>query len=375
MFEPNAEADEKLEKDKPLLEAARRFVQTVMTKSGEGILLVDERARLIRFANPAAAAIYCCRSEELPGRHFDYDISSDHREVQIEVAGGKTVLVEMWGEATEWDQEKVFVVFLRDITESRHREQEALQLQHRAEEEIQRWKTGLVEQTRQFRTVNQELEAFNHMVSRSLRRPITNINSYCQVIQELCGSQLDEQCTVYLAEIYRGSLHMSHLIDALLKFSRLTLAELHPETVDLSKMAEVIAAGLKAADPARRVAFRIAEGITTKGDPRLLWTAMENLLSNAWKYTSEREEGIIEFGMTEIRGKPAYFVRDNGAGFEKTEAEKLFLPFPNLPGTENFTGYGIGLATVERIVRHHGGMIWASGERGKGATFYFTLKG
>ena len=354
------------------LQDARRFIEIVTTGSVEGILVVAERDALIRFANPAAAAIFGCTPQELPGTPFDHIRDPDRKEISVEL-GGQAVLADMRAEPMEWGQEKVHVVFLRRPAPSSSAPDTARLLRRAGKE--QQEIAALVEQVRQFVTVKQELEAFNHMVSRSLRRPMTNINSYCQVIRELCGSQLDKQCTQYLDEIYSASLHMSHLIDALLKFSRLTLTELHPETVDLSKMVEVIAAGLKAGEPNRRVAFRIAEGITTKGDPRLLWTAMENLLSNSWKYTSEREEAVIEFGMTEIRGNPAYFVRDNGVGFEKTEAEKLFLPFPSIPGAEAFTGYGIGLATVERIIKHHGGIVWASGERGKGATFYFTLKG
>jgi signal transduction histidine kinase len=166
---------------------------------------------------------------------------------------------------------------------------------------------------------------------------------------------------------------MNQLIDTLLNFSRLAHAELHREPFDLSAMAHEIAAELEQAEPARRVTFRIAEGIPVDGDAKLVRVVMENLLGNAWKYTGAREEAVIEFGMADFDGKPAFFVRDNGPGFTMADAEKLFIPFQRLPGSDEFKGHGIGLATVERIIRRHGGRVWAEGEPGKGATFYFTL--
>jgi light-regulated signal transduction histidine kinase (bacteriophytochrome) len=134
-----------------------------------------------------------------------------------------------------------------------------------------------------------------------------------------------------------------------------------------------VAEELRITEPGRRVEFRIADGVSVNGDTPLLRLVLENLLGNAWKYTGAREEGIIEFGTTKIDGKPAYFVRDNGAGFDMAHVHKIFLPFQRLPGAEEFKGHGIGLATVERIIRRHGGRIWAEGEPDKGATFYFTL--
>ncbi len=222
-------------------------------------------------------------------------------------------------------------------------------------------------------SANRELEAFSYSVAHDLRRPLTTINGYCQVIRELCGENLDEQCRGYLREAYEGTLRMNQLIDTLLTFSRLAHAELHRETFNLSTMAHEIAAELEQSEPARRVTFRIAEGIQVNGDAGLIMVVMENLLGNAWKYTGAREEAVIEFGTADFDGKPACFVRDNGPGFAMADAEKLFVPFQRLPGSDQFKGHGIGLATVERIIRRHDGRIWAEGEPGKGATFYFTL--
>jgi len=220
---------------------------------------------------------------------------------------------------------------------------------------------------------NQELDAFNYTVAHDLRKPLTAINGYCQIVQEVCGNNLDDQCKKYLQEAYDGTWRMNQLIDTLLNFSRATCKEPMRETVDLSGIAREVANGLKQAEPERRGTFRIAEGISVTGDPNLLRVVLENLLGNAWKYVGIREEALIEFGTAEIDGRPACFVRDNGPGFAPEDADKLFIPFQRLPGAEEHKGFGIGLATVDRIIRRHDGRVWAEGEPGKGATFYFML--
>jgi PAS domain S-box-containing protein len=256
-----------------------------------------------------------------------------------------------------------FIAVKEDITERK-----------RAEEKIEMLNAELTARATELEAANRELEAFNYTVSDDLRRPIININSYCQVIQELCGAAIDERCSGYLQKIYDWTMQMSHHIDTLLNFSRLSSSDLREETVNLSELARSITVELRGAEPERQVAFRIAEGVTVKGDPQLLWMVLENLLENAWKYTAKSEEATIEFGMTEIEGTPAYFVRDNGTGFDMAYAERLFIPFQQLPVTDGYKGQGIGLATVERIVGRHGGRVWTEGEPGKGATFWFTVR-
>ena len=243
----------------------------------------------------------------------------------------------------------------------------------RTEEKIEELNANLAERAGELALANQELEAFNYSVAHDLRKPLTAVSGYCQVVRDLCGSQLDGQCKGYLQQAYNGTLRMNRLIDALLKFSHLGHVELRREMVDLSSMAQMVAAEQKLAEPGRLAEFRIAAGVSAYGDVNLLRVVLDNLLGNAWKYTGRRERAVIEFGVTEIEGGPAWFVRDNGEGFNMADAEKLFLPFQRLPGAEEFKGFGIGLATVERIIRRHGGKIWAEGEAGKGATFYFTL--
>ncbi|ABQ27534.1 PAS domain S-box protein [Geotalea uraniireducens] len=243
----------------------------------------------------------------------------------------------------------------------------------RAEEEVEILNTNLAARAFELETANRELEAFSYSVSHDLRKPLTVINGYCQIIQESCGNNLNAQCQGYLQEINDGTLSMNQLIDALLNFSRLAHIEPRRETIDLSAMAHEVAEELKLVEPGRRVTFLITDGVSADGDAGLLRVVLDNLLGNAWKYTGTRDEGIIEFGTTKVDGKPACFVRDNGAGFDMADADKLFAPFQRLPGTDEFRGHGIGLATVERIIQRHGGRVWAKGEPGKGATFYFTL--
>lgn len=220
---------------------------------------------------------------------------------------------------------------------------------------------------------NRELEAFNYTVSHDLKKPLSNINGYCQVILHLFADQCDEQSRRYLQEIYSGTLRMSKLIDTLLDFSRLSRSNIVREKVDLSGLVTEIAAELRLTAPERRVSFNIAKGITAYGDVNLLRIVLANIIGNAWKFSANNEEAIIEFGTTECDGKPAHFVRDNGVGFDMAQMDDLFTPFHRLHCREGFAGHGIGLATVRRIIQRHGGRVWAVGKPDEGATFFFTL--
>ncbi|TWJ19190.1 sensor histidine kinase [Geobacter argillaceus] len=248
-----------------------------------------------------------------------------------------------------------------------------ISLRKQAEKVIERLNTDLATRAAELEAANRELEAFNYTVAHDLRKPLTVVNGYCQALRELCGDKLDEQCNGYLREAYDGTWRMNRLIDALLDFSRLGHVEPRREPVNLSTLAHEVAAELKLAEPERRVTFQVADKVSADGDASLLRMVLANLLGNAWKYTGTQDEGIIEFGTTEVNGRPTYFVRDNGAGFDMADADKLFIPFQRLPGAEECRGFGIGLATVERIIRRHGGKVWAEGVLDKGACFWFTL--
>jgi light-regulated signal transduction histidine kinase (bacteriophytochrome) len=243
----------------------------------------------------------------------------------------------------------------------------------RFEEEIEVLNTNLSARALELEIANEELEAFSYTVSHDLRKPLTAISGYSQLVMGLFGDSLGNDCRDYLREIVASSGRMNQLIDTLLDFSRLARRELHRETVDLSAMAQAIIAELRLADTQRRVSCTIAQGVVVNGDAKLLRVVMDNLLRNAWKYSAKTEEAAIAFGVTEQRGKTACFVRDNGVGFDMSHAHRLFAVFQRLHSADEFEGTGIGLATVYRIIQRHGGMVWAEGERGKGATFYFTL--
>jgi light-regulated signal transduction histidine kinase (bacteriophytochrome) len=221
--------------------------------------------------------------------------------------------------------------------------------------------------------LNHELSAFNYTVAHDLRSPLVWIGGYCRSILKHHSERLDEKPLEQLREICDGLLRMEQLISDLLDFSKLGQGELNRESVDLSELAKCVGEELMLAEPGRRVTFSIAEGVTSFSDKRLLKVVLENMLRNAWKYTSEQEEAVIEFGITNFKGKRAYFVRDNGDGFDMELAGKLFVPFQRLHDSDRFKGHGIGLATVKRIISRHNGEIWAESRKGKGATFYFKL--
>jgi len=220
---------------------------------------------------------------------------------------------------------------------------------------------------------NRELEAFSYSVAHDLRAPLRGMNGFAQVLLDQYADQLDDDGRDYLQEILDNARKMGALIDALLSLSRLTRADLKPEPVDLSQLFRAVVAQLAAADPSRTVEVRAQDGVYGEIDPILARALFANLCGNAWKFTGKVADARIEFGVTDERGDRAFYVRDNGAGFDMAYANKLFGPFQRLHGGEEFAGTGIGLATVQRIVHRHGGRVWAEGAVDAGATFYFTL--
>jgi signal transduction histidine kinase len=220
---------------------------------------------------------------------------------------------------------------------------------------------------------NRQLEAFSYSVSHDLRAPLRSMSGFSDVLIQDYGEKLDDEARKYLGYIKESSQLMAQLIDDLLKLSHITRDEVHMEAVDLSDLARSIADGLKKREQERRVEFFIAQGMLAQGDRRLLGIALENLLGNAWKFTGKTPSPRIEIGTSREGEAVAYFVRDNGAGFDMRYADKLFQPFQRLHKSTDFPGSGIGLATVQRIIQRHGGRVWAEGKAGQGATFYFTL--
>ncbi|HEY6008158.1 MAG TPA: PAS domain S-box protein [Geobacteraceae bacterium] len=357
-----------------LLESEQRF-RILAAATYEGIVITE--AGRFKEVNEQFARMLGYDQAELIGIEVGALIPPEYRELvttntrqgiesKIEHTmvrkDGTFITVETHGRDATYRGRSMRITAVRDITERRQ-----------AEERIEILNTDLAARAIELENANREMETFSYSVSHDLRKPLTVISGYCQIIREVCGNHLDEQCLGYLQEVQNGALHMNELIDALLKLSCVTRSELNRETVDLSGVAHAVAAELALADPERRVTFRIADGVSASGDAHLLQVVLENLLGNAWKYTATQEEAVIEFGVIDSDGKTACFVRDNGTGFAMADAEKLFIPFQRLHGADEFKGHGIGLATVERVIRRHGGRVWAEGEPGKGATFYFTL--
>jgi len=253
-----------------------------------------------------------------------------------------------------------------DITERKQAEMRIRQinadLEHRVEQ-----RTGELE------VANHELESFAYSVSHDLRAPLRAIDGFSRLIEGEYVAQLDERGQDYFRRIRGGANRMAALIDDLLKLSRISRQKMDRERVDLSQLVREAAENLLGAEPERRVEWVIAPQIAVSGDRGLLRVALENLIGNAWKYSSKREVARIEFGVRESNGKATYFVRDNGAGFDMAYADKLFKAFHRLHSPGEFPGTGIGLATVKRIIHRHSGEIWAEGKVGEGTTFSFTL--
>ncbi len=262
----------------------------------------------------------------------------------------------------ETDEGLLVIAAIRDIAERR-----------RTEEDIQKLNHDLKQYTAQLEAANKELESFSYSVSHDLRAPLRGIDGFSQVLIEDYGEHLPPDARGYLDRVRAAAQRMGELIDDLLNLARVTRSPLQPMLINLSEMAEGIAGTLREESPERSITLTITPDLRVNGDPGLMHIALENLLRNAWKFTAKKEQAFIEFGQQNTVKERTFFIRDNGTGFDMAYVNKLFGVFQRLHSTAEFPGTGVGLATVQRIIKMHGGSIWAEGEEGKGATFYFTL--
>ncbi len=370
------------------LRSAMLFNQEVISNAGEGILVCDRDHRYVLW-NPFMEQLTGLSSPEVLARRgedlFPHVLEQKTNELIERALAGERVppaeiafrvpatgkqgwVLNTYGPIRDAHGQVVgTVAIVHDITERKRTEAELENYRNHLEELVKA-------RTAELEAVNRELEAFSYSVSHDLRAPLRAMDGFSQALLEDYRDRLDDQGKNYLERVRNASQRMGHLIDDLLKLSRITRAEMRVEEVDLSALAEEIVDELRRGQPERSVTVTIEPALKVRGDPRLLRVLLTNLLGNAWKFTGKAADARIEFRQERTDGQIVYCIRDNGAGFDQQYAGKLFGAFQRLHATTEFEGTGIGLATSQRIVHRHGGRIWAEGEVGRGATFRFRLE-
>ena len=358
--------------------------QAYLLDKAPGAIIVWELGGAIEYWNHGAEELYGFTREQAVGRSHSELLHPIHplgmpaiQELLARdgtwsgelthVINGREIFVESrMTLITEPDGRRTVLKSNRDVTEERRAREEVRKLTQELEQRVK-------DRTAQLEASNQELEAFAYSVSHDLRAPLRGIDGWSLALVEDYGPSLDQTAHQYLDRVRAETQRMGHLIDDLLKLSRLTRVEMQYESVDLTALAQGIASRLRDSEPNRHLDFIVQPGLQTSGDARLLEIVLDNLLSNAVKFTGPRTQARIEFGQNPTAEEAEFYVRDNGVGFDMAYSKTLFGAFQRLHKYTEFPGTGIGLATAQRVLRRHGGRIWAEAQPDQGATFYFTL--
>ncbi len=372
-----------------LKESEERY-RALFERAPDSIIIIGiegEEAGKVIAANQASAVQHGYTVEELCALKIS-EINTPETnllagDITKRVANGEWVTCELWHTRKDGSQFPIEVHagplkikgrnyilgFDRDITARKIAEEsDRMYL-----EQISQLNSELAVKAAELSSANKELETFNYSVSHDMRGPLTRISGYCQILLEddtLVGSK----ARTYLSRIYDSTCWLDELLETMIRLSRLSRSEFNPEKVDMSSMVENAMRVLIQAEPDRCVEIQIQPGVEAVGDAQLLRIVVDNLVNNSWKYSSAMDRTSIEFGMESSGPVPVFFVRDKGAGFDMKDVDKLFRVFTRLHDPAIFSGSGIGLATVQRVIARHGGKIWAEGQVGQGATFYFTLE-
>ena len=396
------------------LRTSNEQLSAIIDSSPLAIVSLDRQFKITLW-NPAAERLFGWKTAEVIGESLPYlleDLSAELLEMQNRVIKGETI--EDFETRRKTKDGRILNVLLStgplhnkngeidqimgilvDITARKLAEEKLLKLSNELEQRVQERTIALEEtnnalttqieerlqierelreQTQRLEAINQELESFSYSVSHDLRAPLRQIRGFSQLLLEESGGELSPQAQADLDRILRGAASMSELIDALLVLTRVSRGDLNEAAMDLADIARDIIQDLQHQEPHRKATFVIPEHVSIKADPRMLRIIMENLISNAWKFTSQIADARIEFGVVRPPDKmKVYFIRDNGVGFPPESAGKIFNAFQRLHNPEEYPGMGIGLATVQRIIRRYGGDIWAEGKTNLGATIFFTL--
>jgi signal transduction histidine kinase len=347
------------------VQTTRIHFRNVVEKNVDGIVLLGEDHHIL-YLNPAAEQLFGEARKDLIGQVWTYEVPQEDPLETVLHHRVPERSVEMRGVPTEWEGAPAILISIRDISERIQAEQAIRQLNLELENKVAR-------RTVQLEALNRELEAFNYAVSHDLRTPLARIDGYASLLMTEMADRLDGDNAHFLQRIRASVTQMVELTDGLLQLSRLTQRPLEPSEFSLSTLASGILDALHQDEPRRQVEFSVQPDMTVFADYVLLRAVMENLLSNAWKFTAKTDVTRIAVGCTEEKKETVYMVRDNGIGFNMDESARLFQAFQRLHSDAQFPGTGVGLTTVRRIIHRHQGSIRAESAPSQGATFFFTL--